>query len=70
MKKIILPVIILRKRVRKVKHNDGTMEEMQEDEVLLEKNDEDLVIVATTLTSLIQATTPNIIVLNEKLFET
>ena len=32
----------IQKRVRKVKKNDGTMEEMQEDEVLFEKNDKDL----------------------------
>ena len=57
------------KRVQKVKKNDGTMEEMQEDKVLFEKTDEDLVVVAIASTTLTQATTHNIIVLNEKLLE-
>ena len=46
------------------------MEEMQEDEVLFEKPDENLVIVATTSTTHTQATTHNITLLNEKLLET
>ena len=45
------------------------MEEMQEDEVLFEKNDEELVTVATTSTTLTQATTHNITILNKKLLE-
>ena len=53
-----------------MKRDDGTMEEMKEDEVLFEKNDEDPMTVATTSTSLTQATSHNIIVLNEKLLET
>jgi hypothetical protein len=53
-----------------VKQNDGSMEEMQEDEVFFEKIDEDLVIVGTTSTSLTQATAHNVIVLNEKCLET
>ena len=59
-----------RKRVRKVKQSDGNLEEMQEDEVLFEKTDEDLVTVATTSTALAQSIAHNIIVLNEKLLET
>ena len=43
------------------------MKEVQEDEVLFEKTDEDPVIVATTSTTLSQATAHNVIVLNEKL---
>ena len=58
------------KRVRSVKQNDGTMKEVQEDEVLFEKTDEDPVTVATTLAALTQATAHNVTVLNEKLLET
>ena len=43
------------------------MKEIQEDEVLFEKIDEDLVTVATTSTALSQATAHNVIVLNEKI---
>ena len=46
------------------------MKEMQEDEVLFEKTNEDLVTIATTLATLTQDTTHNVIVLNEKLLET
>ena len=53
-----------------MKQSDGTLKEMQEDEVLFQKTNEDLVIVATTSTTLTQATTHNIIVVNEKLLET
>ena len=61
---------VSRKRVRKVKQNDGTMEEMQEDEVLFEKTIEDPVTVETTSTYLTQTTTHNVTILNEKLLET
>jgi hypothetical protein len=61
---------VSQKRDWKMKQNDGTMEELQEDKVLFEKIDEDLVIVATTYVALTQATTQNITVLNEKLLET
>ena len=61
---------VSRKRVRRVKQNDGTMEEIKEDEVLFEKNDEDPVTIAIASTTLTQATAHNIIVLNEKLLET
>ena len=43
---------VSRKRIRSVKQNDGTMKEIQEDEVLYEKTDEDPVTVATTSTTL------------------
>ena len=45
------------------------MKEIQEDEILFEKNDEDAVTIATTSTTLSQAITHNVIVLNEKLSE-
>ena len=41
-----------RKRVWNVKQSDGTMQEIQEDEVLFKKTDEDQVKVATTSTNL------------------
>lgn len=53
-----------------MKQSEGTLEEMQEDEILFEKIDEDHVTVATTLASLTQATTHNIIILNENILET
>ena len=43
---------VSQKRIRSVKLNDGTMKEIQEDDVLFEKTDEDPVIVATTSTFL------------------
>ena len=43
------------------------MKEIQEDEVLFEKNDEDLVTVETSLTTLSQATAHNVTMLNEKI---
>ena len=43
------------------------MKDIQEDEVLFEKTDEDPVTVATTSTYLSQATTHNVTVLNEKI---
>jgi hypothetical protein len=52
-----------------VKQSDGTLEEMQEDEVLFEKTDEDHVTVSITSAALTQTTTHNITILNEKLLE-
>ena len=43
------------------------MKEVQEDEVLFEQTDEDPMTVATTSTTLSQATTHNVIVLNANL---
>ena len=60
---------VSRKRVRKVKQNDGTLEEIQEDEVLFEKIDEAPMTVATTSTTLTQDIAHNILVLNERLLE-
>ena len=53
-----------------MKENDGTMEEMQEDEVLFDKTYKDPVKVSTSSESLTQATSHNIIVLHEKILET
>ena len=46
------------------------MKEVQEDEVLFEKNDEDPMIVATTLATLTQDTSHNVTMLNEKTLQT
>ena len=50
-----------------MKQSDGAMKEIQEVEVLFEKTDEDLVIVATTSTSLSLDTSHKVIMMNEKL---
>ena len=55
------------KRIRNEKQNDGTFKEVQEDEVLFERIDEDPVMVATTSAALSQDTIHNINVLSEKL---
>jgi hypothetical protein len=52
-----------------VKQCDGTLEEMHEDEVIFEKTDEDIMIVATTLVALTQGTTHNITIMNGKVLE-
>ena len=51
---------VSRKRVRKVKQVDGTLEEMQEDEVLFERTDEYPIIGATTSTTLTEDIAHNI----------
>ena len=53
-----------------MKQNDRTLKDIQEDEVLFEKIDEDPVTVATTSTTLTQYTTHNVTKLNEKLLQT
>lgn len=60
---------VSQKRVRNEKQNDGTLKEIQEDEVLFERTDEDPITVATTSTTPSQATSHNVTMLNEKLFE-
>ena len=50
-----------------MKPNDGTMKEVQEDEVLFEKIDEDPMTIATTSVALSQATSHNVTMLNKKL---
>ena len=52
-----------------MKQANGTLEEMHEDEVLFERTDEDPIMVATTSTTLAQATAYNISMLNEKVME-
>ena len=58
---------VRQKIVHNEKQNDGTLKEIQEDEVLFEKIDEDLVTVETTSTTLSQATTHNVTVFNENI---
>ena len=58
---------VSRKRVHNENHNDGNLKEIQEDEVLFEKANEDTITVATASATLSQATAHNVIVLNEKL---
>ena len=58
---------VSRKRVRNKKQNDGTLKEIQEDEVLFERIDEDPITVAATSTTLSQATAHNVTVLNENI---
>jgi hypothetical protein len=57
------------KRVMKVNQSEGTLEEMQEDEVLFDKTDEDHVTVARASTTLTQAIAHNITIFNEKPLE-
>ena len=58
---------VSRKRVHNEKQNNGTLKEIQEDEVLFERTDEYSIIVATTSATLSQATAHNVTVLNEKI---
>ena len=58
---------VSRKQIRNERQNDGTFKEVQEDEVLLERIEQDPVIVATALAALSQATAHNINVLSRKL---
>ena len=60
---------VSQKRFQSLKQNDGTIRKVQEDEVLFEKTNEDLVIVATTSTALTQATTHNVTMLNENILQ-
>ena len=58
---------VSRKRVPNENQNDGTLNEIQEDEVLFKKTDEDLIAIATASIALSQATAHNVTMLNEKL---
>lgn len=53
-----------------MKHNDGTMKEVKEDEFMFERTGEDPMTVVTTSTDLSQDTTHNVTMLNEKLLQT
>ena len=55
------------KRIQNEKQNDETMKQIHEDEGLFKKIDEDLVTVATTSTTLSQATSHIVTMLNGKL---
>ena len=58
---------VSQKRIRNEKQNDGTFKEVQEDEVLFERIDEDPVTVATASAALSQATVHNVTMLSENL---
>ena len=58
---------VSRKRIRNERQDDGTYKEVQEDESLFEKIEEDPVTVATASAALSQATVHNINLLSEKL---
>ena len=58
---------VSRKRIRNEKQSDRTLKEVQEDEVLFERTDEDPITVATASTALSQATVHNVTMLSEKL---
>jgi hypothetical protein len=55
------------KRIKSKKQNDRTLKEVQEDEVLFERTVEDPINMATTSTTLSQATAHNVTMLSEKL---
>ena len=58
---------VSQKRIRNEKQSDGTLKEVQEDEVLFERTDEDPITVATASAALSQATVLNVTMLSEKL---
>ena len=53
--------------IRNEKQSDLTLKEVQEDEVLFERTDEDPIIVVTASAALSQATIHNVTMLSEKL---
>jgi hypothetical protein len=58
---------VSRKRIRNEKQDDGTLKEVQEDDILFENTDEDLITVATTSATLSQATAHSVTMLSENL---
>ena len=58
---------VSQKRIKNEKQNDGTLKEVQEDDILFEKTDDDPITVATTSTTLSQDTAHNVTMLSEKL---
>ena len=58
---------VSRKRVHNEKQNDGTLKEIQEDEVLFENTDQHPITITTSSVALSQATAHNVTMLNEKL---
>ena len=57
------------KKFGKVKEDDGTARDINEDEVLFERTDEDLMLLATSLVALNQEKILNIYLLNENITE-
>ena len=60
---------VSRKKFNKVKEDDGTVKDIIEDEVLFERNSKNMMIVATTLTTLNQSNILNISLLTKKIVE-
>ena len=60
---------VRRLKFQKVKERDGQVRERNEDEVLFKKNDEDLMLIATTYAALTQSSVYNISMLSENLVE-
>ena len=58
---------VSQKRIRNEKQNDGTLKEVQEDEILFEKTDEDPITVATASATLSQAAAHNVTLLSDNL---
>ena len=58
---------VSQKRIRNERQNDGTFKEVQEDEILFQRIEEDPVTVATSSATLSQATVHNINMLRGKL---
>ena len=58
---------VSRKRIRNERQDDGTYKEVQEDEIIFERIEEDPVTVATASATLSQATVHNVSMLSEKL---
>lgn len=58
-----------RKKFRKVKEDDGTMRDINEDEILFQRNDEGLMLVAIASAALSQANILNISLPNERVTE-
>jgi hypothetical protein len=60
---------VSRKKFKKVKENDGTLRDIIDDEVLFERTDEDLMMVAEASIALNQANILNISLINERINE-
>ena len=60
---------VSQKRIRNEKQNDGTLKQVQEDEILFKKTDEDPITVAIALAALSRATAHNVTMLSENLYQ-
>ena len=58
---------VSRKIIRNEKHDDGSLKQVQENDILFEKTDEDLITAATVSITLSQDITHNVTMLSEKL---